>query len=153
MSAAYCFLYFLTHEYSVRTDSSGTPIKEIKELGVFSSRSRAEAAIASYSSLPGFIDHPHDYYISRRRCYMHQGETKQTLRHAYMPCMEEYNEREDYDSYTWGSFYSDEQSAQEILATWKKDWQAGVSKEWMIYHFEINTIPLFWAEGFDHAEA
>jgi hypothetical protein len=51
-------VFLLWHSY----DRDGHD--EDKLLGVFSSRGRAEAAIAGYSQQPGFAEHPDGFMVS-----------------------------------------------------------------------------------------
>ena len=37
--------------------------EETKQIGIFSSRERADAAVAQLKSAPGFCDHPEDFYV------------------------------------------------------------------------------------------
>lgn len=51
-------VYNLNHEYVMENGED-----EVKELGIYSSRAKAEEAIARYWTLPGFRDHPDGFKI------------------------------------------------------------------------------------------
>ena len=51
-------LYHLVHEYVMENGED-----EIKNLGVYSTRERAQEAITRYWTLPGFRDHPDGFKV------------------------------------------------------------------------------------------
>lgn len=50
-------LYCLEHTYELMGND------ESKFIGIYASREKAEEVIEEYKKLPGFKDHPNDFYI------------------------------------------------------------------------------------------
>lgn len=53
-------VYVLQHNYVLQNGGD-----EIKILGVFSSEEKAQEAIEIYRTLPGFCEHPQDFYLDK----------------------------------------------------------------------------------------
>ncbi|MBQ9484451.1 MAG: hypothetical protein IJU82_09685 [Ruminiclostridium sp.] len=54
------YVWLLQHSYPLENGAD-----EVKMLGVYSTEALAFAAVSRYRKLPGFCDHPDDFYIDR----------------------------------------------------------------------------------------
>ncbi len=58
------FLYRLLHKRKVEKDTDGSWICDTKEIGIYSTRKKAEETIERYKTITGFQDYPDDFVIN-----------------------------------------------------------------------------------------
>jgi len=56
------YFYYLYFGYEIGKDKEGKVMKNILEIGFFSSKAKAEEQIHTHKDLPGFRDHPVDCF-------------------------------------------------------------------------------------------
>ncbi len=58
------YVYQLLHHHKVEKDTDGSWICDTKEIGIYSTRKKAEETIERYKSITGFKDYPDDFEIN-----------------------------------------------------------------------------------------
>ncbi|MBR2718673.1 MAG: hypothetical protein IKB78_05165 [Clostridia bacterium] len=148
----YCYLYHVTHQYLVETDTDGSPINETKEIGLYTTKMLANQAIERFKALPGFCDYPECFSIAKQRCYLKKAESRDQLSVIYSPYHEVYLPDSDCDLVTTGCLFDTHEEATEVLEEWKASGICvGGEENFNVLEYQINGDG-FWREGFSHAE-
>lgn len=145
----YCFMFLVLHRYIAEMDKDGEPIYEEKEIGVYSTKKKALAAVKRFSNLPGFSSYPDGFIISRKQCYFHSQIKKNDLRVVYSPYHETYLPDEDCDFVTEGVFFESVQDVEAVIQEWKSSPKfTGHEDGFHINEHIIDQDICFWNEGF-----
>lgn len=145
----YCYVFYVTHKYLVMVDSDGVDINEVKEIGVYSSRQRAQQAIQRFSTLPGFSSYPEGFAIAKERCYFCTSDKKSDLLYLFSPYYEEYLAEADCDYYKRGSFFEAESDAEAVIEKWKEaSNSAHTNGEYATIEYTLDKDIGMWSEGF-----
>ncbi len=146
----YCYVYYVFHRYTECFDSAGDPVHETKEIGLYSRKAAAEAAVARFRGLEGFSDHPDGFQIQKRRCYTAGTPSVHAGDEVYSPYHEYYVEPEDYDVVTRGRFWKEKEEALKELDEWKRDNVMKLYPEgFNVIDYTVDRDIRLWSEGFN----
>lgn len=148
----YCYLYHVTHQYFVKTDTDGSPINETKDIGLYTTKPLAKQAVERFKTLPGFCDYPDCFSVTKQRCYLQKAESRNQLSTIYSPYHEVYLPASDCDLVTTGCLFDTHEEAAEVLEEWKASGVcAGGEENFGVIEYQLN-MDSFWREGFSHAD-
>jgi len=147
----FCYFFYLSHAHICCLDSNGEAIFDRKDIGIYNTLNRAEAAMIKFRQLPGFSAYPDDFLIRRMRCNLTGHGRKADIETVYMPYHERYISDEDCDYVTRGNLYDNSDEARSELLSWSTEkgfqWcEEGAN----VLEFAINADSRFWSEGFTH---
>lgn len=148
----YCYVYLVMHQYTVEYDADNLPIHDTKEIGLYSKKELADAAVKRFSGLVGFSSYPNDFHMMKRRCYYDdQSSWKLTSKATvYRPYHEYYIPQEDCDFITRGAFFANRDEADAVLEDWKKDKALAEHPEgFAVIDYTVDTDIRLWSEGFN----
>lgn len=145
----YRYIFVLQHARIVAQDRDGLPICDIKELGVFSQRKKAEAAIAYFLDLPGFSDYRDDFRIIKARLYLGAQESRGM---TYQVDHEYYIEEEDCDVITHLGYFTDYADAERCIEKMKNEPKFRKYPDGFgIGEGKVDELCPLWAQGFGSA--
>lgn len=145
----YCYVFYVTHKYTVLIDKDGDDINEIKEIGVYSTKRQAQSAIQRFSILPGFSSYPNGFMISKERCYFQDQTQKENLHIIYSPYHERYLADSDCDYCTRGAFFESALDAEKVINDWRTNPKFSGSEEgFATIEYVVNQDIRLWNEGF-----
>ena len=147
MFMRYTYVYLLEHIRLLDYDRYGSPINEIKTLGIFQKKELAKEAISCFLNLPGFSQFPTGFNILKKRLYYANPNSE----FVYIVKNEYYDCENDYDVCTRCGFFDNIIDAENYIETlrirspFKK--RAG---DFLIGEMVLDKIDPFWADGFDY---
>ena len=148
----YCYVFLVMHQYTVEYDADNVPIHETKEIGLYSKKELADAAVKRFSGLVGFSSYPNDFHVMKRRCYYHDQASCHPKSKAavYRPYHEYYIPQEDCDFITHGAFFVDKEAVEAVLEDWKKDKELAEYPEgFAVIEYTVDEDIRLWSEGFN----